>query len=269
MSCNAARIAVLMLNSPNIPHYGHLAAHLNYKYCAKHGYSFIVERCPRKQDMKKDWMWNGQDEYLFVWSKPTLLRRHLPNYDYVLFIDSDAVFWDHDTRIEDMIQRHIGKGVCVVIGEDCRDKNFCWDKQALNTGSMLVANNPQTIKILDHWIKATENECKDWKYAHTREQKCLQILRDNTYGHQIKTIPYNEINGHDGKWIRHYMGIPTPERIHLFQQHFTKLFQDEFKCSPFTTTHTPTITKKHACIIAAAIATAAFFIIVALKGEEE
>ena len=92
LTCDKNQICVIMINSPNIPLYGHKSAINNYLYCVKHGYSFIVERCPAMNDTEKDYMWNNNNEYLLVWSKPTLVKRHLQNYKYVFFIDSDAIY---------------------------------------------------------------------------------------------------------------------------------------------------------------------------------
>jgi hypothetical protein len=229
MSCATKRIAVLMVNTPGIHKYGHIATYINYKYCSMHGYAFIVERCPRKEDMKKDWMWNNDNEYLIVWSKPALLRRHLSNYDYILIIDSDALFLNQEKRIEDIIHKYIdnSKETCIIAGEDCQTKDNCYSKDALNAGVMLFANKPKTLTIIDHWMKAAENECVDWKYQHTREQMCLQILKDQKYNDNIKIIPHDEINGADGNWIRHYMATSNEDRIAIFNKHFHDFFRDE------------------------------------------
>jgi hypothetical protein len=178
--------------------------------------------------MKKDWMWKDDDPYLVVWSKPTLVRRHLPHYDYLFFIDSDAIFIDHEQKVETLVQKYMKtKEVCILAGEDCLNKTTCWDKDNLNTGSMLFANNPQTLKILDHWVSAADKECLDWKYRHTREQMCLQILKEKHYPQSIKTVPYYEMNGIDGTWIHHYMAMSTEERSHFLGGHFQDLFQKE------------------------------------------
>lgn len=229
MSCHTSRIAILMISTPDIKNYGHLAAYINYKYCARHGYTFLTERCPRKQDMNKDWMWNDNEPYRIVWSKPALIRRHLPNYDYLFFIDSDAIFINHEKTVETLIEKYMKKTkkISVLVGEDCLNKTTCWDKNNLNTGAMLFKNTPDTIKILDKWINAANNECVDWKYRHTREQMCLQILKDKYYPHTIKTIPYHEINGVDGTWINHYMDMSAEERTRFLSKHFTDFFQTE------------------------------------------
>lgn len=229
MSCSTKRIAVLMINTPRMHKYGHLAAYINYKYCSKHNYTFIVERCPRKEDMKKDWMWNEDNQYVIVWSKPAFFKWHLAHYDFIFIIDSDAIFLDHEKKIENLIHKYMekDKDVCILAGEDCLKEGSCYAKHALNAGVMLFANKPQTFVIIDHWISAAEKECSDWKHQHTREQMCLQILKERNYDKNIKIIPYHEINGADGKWVRHYMDTSNDERSRVFDNHFTDFFRDE------------------------------------------
>ena len=70
-------ICILILNSPNILEYAHTATIINKLYANKYNYDFIVERCPLKEDLNKDYMWDGENEYKFVWSKPSLIKKHL------------------------------------------------------------------------------------------------------------------------------------------------------------------------------------------------
>ena len=232
LSCSGPRIAMLMLNSPNIPGYGHKAAISNYMYCAQHGYAFIVERCPRKEDMDKTWMWDGKNEYLFVWSKPTLVARYLKSYDYLLFIDSDAVVVDPTRRIEDFMAQHMtDPGTCIVAAEDCRDKSFCWTPGMLNTGAMLFRNSAKTYEILDRWFAAPlTSDCAEWREKHTREQQCLNILRDKYYtgSNVIKIVPSRELGGHDGRWLMHLMAMDVADRDRIIDEHMRARLREYF-----------------------------------------
>ena len=63
----------------------------------------------------------------------------------------------------------------------------------------------KTFKILNDWISSPDNVCKDFKYIHPREQECLNILQKNKYFNNIKIIKSYEMNGIDGKWIKHFI----------------------------------------------------------------
>jgi hypothetical protein len=205
----------LMLNSPNIPDYADLAAVINYMYASKHGYNFVVHKCPRESDIKKDWMWDGKNEYLLVWSKPTIVKQYLQYFDYVLFIDSDAMVDDHNQTVESFVQQHMrDPNTLLLWAEDCLDKSYCWSPNTGNTGVMIFKRDPKTFELLDAWHKSPDTElCSAFKYEHPREQKCLQeLMTQSIYKQNIKMLPYDTMNGKDGKWIKHFMGTTRDER---------------------------------------------------------
>ncbi len=216
-----------MVNSQNIPLYAHKAAINNYLYCIKHGYSFMVERCPDIKDLNKDYMWNASNEYLLVWSKSVLVKRHLQNCNYLLIIDSDAIFIDFDKSIQYLIDKYfINKDVCIVAGTDCYSKYYCWSNINLNAGIMMFKNTPKTFEILNKWYDGPNNVCKDWKYRHPREQECINIIKKN-YKNNILIIPHYEVNGIDGIYIKHYMLNSSFDRNnnidHYLQINYKKL----------------------------------------------
>jgi hypothetical protein len=216
-----------MINSPNIPLYAHKAAIHNYLYCVKYGYTFIVEKCPQIDDMDKDYMWNGHNEYLLVWSKHVFIQRHLENYKYVFFIDSDAIFIDLNKSIESFIKQFFtNDDICIIGGQDCKDKNLCWNINNINTGAMVFKNSKKTFEILEHWNNAIDNECIQYKYVHAREQDCLNILKNKYYENNIKVLPYFEIGGTDGIFVRHYVNETREYRNEEISKHLYPLFNE-------------------------------------------
>lgn len=218
MSCATTRVCILMMNSPNIPPYAHKATIINFLYASKYGYSFVVETCPAKEDMGTDWMWDGKNEYLFVWSKATMVKRHLPNYDFLLYLDSDAYVHNDAIRIEDFALRHADANAGILIGQDCQSTNKCFDANNLNTGVMLFRNTHTTFALLEEWMNAPKTkQCEKWRYEHPREQACLNdIMRARNDGF-IKMVSVSEINGIDSSWIRHFMSTPQSTRNDTFR----------------------------------------------------
>lgn len=196
--------------------YAHYASVINYVYSTHHGYDFIVNRCPRREDVSKGWMWDDVNEYVLVWSKPSIIRQYLPHYDIVFFIDSDAVVFDMHLSIEKFLTKHnIPDSVSLIISQDCIDSKNCNPKSnndSVNTGVMIFKNTPRSIKLLDTWIAAPNNElCEKNKYVHTREQACLhKIIETNEFRDDIRIMPVKALNGIDGDFVRHYMAT-TPE----------------------------------------------------------
>lgn len=173
------RIAILMLNSPNIPNYAHFATVNNYMYAAKHGYDFIVERQP--QNVEESWSWDPHNEYVLVWYKPELIKRHLKNYHYV---DSDAYFVNGDLNIEDALLKWTENDKCMIFQEDVWRSDFPPDAKVKSgqicAGLVFIKNCPESFRILDTWTHAPhiDPDCVKYKYEHAREQDTIIILKN-------------------------------------------------------------------------------------------
>lgn len=217
-----SRIGILMLNSPNIDRYAHYATLVNYMYAAKHGYGFLVTRCPDARDIGKDWAWDYNYEYLFVWSKARMLAHALRLFDIVLFIDSDAMVWDFETTIESKVAKLMGPKTCLVMAEDCMNSTMCFNVDKVNAGVILARRSPKTFEILEHWMQP-DRDCAAWKYTHPREQECVDILRKKHYKDFIRKVGVQEMNGWDGTWIRHFMTMSANYRETVIRQHLDRV----------------------------------------------
>ena len=216
-------ICILVLNSPNIGEYAHQATIINKLYANKYNYDFIVERCPLKEDLNKDYMWDGENEYMFVWSKAPLIKKHLINYDYLFYIDSDAIFVDHDQIIDSFIDENFTNETCLLFGTDCITKNFCYHDDKLNAGVIIVKNTDKTIKILDELIQGPNIKlCHELKYNHPREQGCLNLIKNKYNFNEIKIVDYHKLNGIDGLWIKHFMGVAYKTRCKILNLYLQK-----------------------------------------------
>lgn len=208
----APRIGILMLNSPNIPRYAHLAAMINYAYAARHGYGFMVARCPDRRDAGKPWAWNPAQEYTLVWSKPRMLAAALRQWDVVMFVDSDAAVWDFDVKIEDRAAELFADSrACIVMAQDCGDASVCGKPDKLNAGVILARRTPEVHAVLEHWGDP-DRDCAKWKYAFPYEQECANILRAKHYGDFIRKVDVEKLNGADGRWVRHFMATSAAVR---------------------------------------------------------
>ena len=109
---------------------GYRTEQINRKYCEKHGYDFKVLHNihPNTRDLHP------------AWSKLPHMCDILSDYDYVVWIDGDAFFCNHDQKIEDWVtDQDITVGIDpgdYVPGQDFR----------VNTGLMIIKNTD--------WFKA-------------------------------------------------------------------------------------------------------------------
>ena len=82
------KIAVCMFYDDNIKEYSDITRSINDIYCRKHGIDLIVSKTARKSERKPHW------ERIY------LILVHLSNYDYMVWIDSDAFFYEVRYREE-------------------------------------------------------------------------------------------------------------------------------------------------------------------------
>ena len=138
--------------------YGDFASLNHHEYSNKHGYSYIKEIV--KNDDYSNWH--------PTWIKIDVLKKYLPLYDYVVWIDSDAVFVNQDIKIEDLIN----DGVDLVIPklEMDRVSGNVWTHTT--TGFMIWKNSEWSNNILNTlW-----SEPKDYRFTFFHEQSRLDEL---------------------------------------------------------------------------------------------
>jgi hypothetical protein len=228
ISKSKLRIAIVMLNSQNIPKYGHLATMNNYMYSAKNGYDFIVEKQPL--NIKDKWSWDEKNEYVLVWYKAEFIKRHLKNYHYILFIDSDAYFIDNNIKIEDQLISLLTNETCVLFQEDVWRSDFPETANVrtgeICAGLIFIKNCEESFRVLEAWSNAPyiDPDCEKYTYEHAREQDAIIVLR-NKYPKfkeyiNVVSAKLGIFGQYNSKWIIHLGGISKEVR--------TKYISDAF-----------------------------------------
>ena len=138
--------------------YGDFASLNHHEYSNKHGYSYIKEIV--KNDDYSNWH--------PTWIKIDVLKKYLPLYDYVVWVDADAVFVNQDIKIEDLIN----DGIDLVIPklEMDRVSGNMWTHTT--TGFMIWKNSEWSNNMLNTlW-----SEPKDYRFTFFHEQSRLDEL---------------------------------------------------------------------------------------------
>lgn len=159
-------IAIVQFNTPNIENYASIGAKINSSYCKIHNHHYIREIYEKTEI-------GAQEERLFV------IKRHLKNYRWVAWIDSDACVINHKKDIEEFT--NTAKNL--VIGGHEYGFSLTGDKMkislgsrraGLNTGVFLLRNCNWSFDLLDQWI----NLCKLGRETKTSlwEQGILQWM---------------------------------------------------------------------------------------------
>ena len=143
--------------------YGDFASINHHEYANLHGYSYIKEIV--KNEDYLDWH--------PTWIKIDVLRKHINNYDYVVWIDADAVFVNKEISIESFIKNDV----------DLILPKLEFDKQSGNmwthttTGFMILKNSVWTKNLLDElWEKPNS-----YRFQFFHEQSRLDELLHENY----------------------------------------------------------------------------------------
>jgi len=142
--------------------YGDFASLNHHEYANKHGYSYIKKIVDN----------NDYQDWHPTWIKIDVLKTYLPIFDYVVWIDADAVFYNQDIKIEDFIE----EGIDLIIPKmesDQTTKNV-WTHTS--TGLMVWKNSEWSNNILNLlW-----NEPKQFRFEFFHEQSRLdELLHEN------------------------------------------------------------------------------------------
>ncbi len=161
--------------------YGKLCAKNHLNYALKHGYKF---HCEIIQEFLTD---RNQ-----TWHKIHLIKKFLPLYDYVVWIDADAVFIRNDIRLEDFISSEMD----LILPKMQIDKQTGIRLTETSTGFMIWKNCSWSFNLLnDMW-----NNPKDYAYGYFHEQSLLDeniIIKDKPIFEVLNNVKVIEEKYHN------------------------------------------------------------------------
>jgi hypothetical protein len=99
-----------------------------------------------------------------AWSKIPVLKKWLPHYDYVMWVDMDAFFMRYDIAIESMIR------------DESKDVILTKDWHGVNFGVFIFKNAPSTMELMELMWGSPRHWWEPWQ-----EQSALMKLLDRRY----------------------------------------------------------------------------------------
>jgi hypothetical protein len=189
------RVALAQFYTQNVP-YGNFSEEINKKYCEEKGYSYIVEK---NNEKLREW----SEDRAFTWIKPKFITSILETkeFDYVLFLDIDAIISNFDQKIEEFIDEKYD----MVASEDYSSHSL------MNAGVLLIKNSDWSLDFMKDWwncgyyLKGSDvpelggfGEMGCYKNALWHDQTCLTYLckRADRKNH-IKIISNRSFNWKD------------------------------------------------------------------------
>lgn len=138
--------------------YGDYASLNHHEYANKHGYSYIKE-------IVKD---SDYTEWHPTWIKIDVIKKYLPFFDYVVWIDADAVFVNQHIKIEEFITENVD----LVLPKLEADRNTGNMWTHTTTGFMIWKNSEWSKNILSElWNNPTQ-----YRFEFFHEQSRLDEL---------------------------------------------------------------------------------------------
>lgn len=159
----------------------------NYKEIAKVSLPNFVEYCEIHSIDLHISKKNINPNIHYGWNKFQILKEILPNYDWVIWIDSDCVFVNKSRDIRDLIDENYS----LIIGNNINPPDwYTEDDCYIENGVFLLKNNDIGNLILDRCLsKPTFN------HPWVDQYKMIVELSHSLFNKHIKKIDLKEING--------------------------------------------------------------------------
>lgn len=150
--------------------YGKLSALNHLEYATKHDYSYHCE-------IINDFLLDRNQ----TWIKIYLLLKYLKMYDYVAWIDSDAVFINKEIKLEQFIDPQTD----FVLPEMQVDKRTSSRLTKTTTGFMIIKNCESCNDLLDKMWNNPEN----YAFDNFHEQSLLDKIIFNNHLKDVIQLP--------------------------------------------------------------------------------
>jgi len=207
---------ILMYCTQNLlDKWGRYVVDINKQYAEKHGYDFEVIGVPYDEKVTHAWQ-----------KIPAMLDLIRRNYDFVMYIDSDAIFYDQSVKIESLLEKY--KGDIIV----CSDEKNSDGKYKVNGGAVIARSTINAQIILRKWwdlrYDYTEFAFEQWALSDMVENKIEGIdtstisvapeTEFNSVFHEVKTYADNTQLSPPERYVLHFMAMDDQMRDRVFSK---------------------------------------------------
>ena len=211
-------------NTLNNSNYNSLTASINYSYAKKMGYDFLYVRPGLNDEYPTNNCFSPKNELRHSsWSKlltSIKIIDEYPQYDYVVYIDSDCIFYDNNLSIFDYITKsNVVNGVGVMDSNIIFLNDKPWNLILPCAGFYIYKNNIETKTIFQKWF---ETEDPKNNLTHNWEQNSLYLNLDN-FIKKISVIDDWMFREYPSQFLRHIGSEFSNSRIPFFIQVIKKL----------------------------------------------
>lgn len=209
------KIAVYVVATPGIYEYTKYTIPLIQEWCKRHGYDFFLFDSNLIPELPIN----------FTKIEAALKLFEKSNYDYVMHVDADAPIVNLDYPIEFVIQKWMNGSTVALFSEDCFNKNDCSQPGRQNSGVFIVSKKGKSF--LETWKSAAlRGPCHKYINHFPNCQLVLWNCVMPRFRNQVKTLPYNVLNGRDGLLVNHLMQSSGIQRNRIAKDLHSKLLSN-------------------------------------------
>jgi len=204
------KVGVIMFYDDKIKKYGDINSIINKKYCEKYNFEFILFNEKKYKNRHS------------AWERLPLLLDNISNFNYLIWIDADAFFYNDANNIVDIINNHIN--VNFIFSNDLGNKN-------INTGFFIVKNSQYSIDFLTTWAY-DENLYKNNPYPYWWDQgvlvdmfnKNILNIKENSIQIEYGVLQhFYENDKLENTYIYHLAGRSSDKRYEASKKYLDKL----------------------------------------------
>lgn len=184
------KIGVIMFYDDEIKDYGELNYKINQKYCEKYNLDLIFSNEKKYSNRHS------------AWERLPLILDNISNYDYLIWIDADAFFYNDANNIVDIINKNTDTNF--IFSKDIGNKN-------INTGFFIVKNTPYSIDFLTKWAY-DEELYKNNPFEIWWDQGVLVVM----YFNNILNIQQNSIQYEYGELQHFHEDDKIQDKTYIF-----------------------------------------------------
>ena len=216
------KCAIIMYCTPNLLEtWAKYTVDINKNYIRKNSYDFHLITKPYDPSVTHAWQ-----------KIPAILLLFQENkYEYVMYIDTDAIFYDQSIKIEDIMNKYDGD---IIV---CSDEANSAGKYKVNGGALIVKNTPAAVELLKSWWEL-RHEYKEFAFEQWALSDIVENKIEGIDGSIISVAPetefnsvYNEVQTYandtskppPNRFVHHFMAMDDKTREHVFSKLYDEL----------------------------------------------
>jgi glycosyltransferase involved in cell wall biosynthesis len=140
------------------------------QYADRHGYDVIVDGDVIDETRPTSW------------SKLLAMRKYLPYYDYLFYVDADTLVTNPELKLEDIVDYGY-------------DQILAADRNGLNCGVWLIRNTPWSLWFLDEmWAQTQLVNPQTFVLFHYEQRAMHYLYQSKVWTASVKQPAYQQAN---------------------------------------------------------------------------